>query len=421
MRGLDLRNPVVFLQEKIRDFLKSKSRFKRTIDIATLIIFALLFFSIPSCSFTPKLNIITWFLSGLLLILVFLSFLFFYRIRIDICCISLLLFCFSWLISTALNGFKTISFTHILLTTFTIIIYVFAKENKDLRRPLLFAAYFGTILFLFLFLFTYGKKLLFNSGVRLGSEFGDENDIAIYNNLGLLFSIYFFAFSKNIFVKIFSLLFSLLFLFCGIQSGSKIIVFLLIVVVTIIIFVKNTKKKIWLSFLELGIIVTLGVLILFMPFATSLRQRFLMMINVFIPINNTYIQADLSTIDRMNMFLDGIEMFLRKPLFGFGNNGFAIYGGIGNGWSHNHISEMLSCFGLTGSILYHIPMAIYFLSKKNFKDNRIIFSLVIVFFLCCMISIALPGEKMFAFLIGIVYSESPGLKDFFIIDLRLLL
>ena len=255
---------------------------------------------------------------------------------------------------------------------------------------------------------------------RLGGYFGDENDIAIFNCLGASISLYFLFFNHNFYVKITSLLLFALFTYCGIASGSKIVLFLLSAIALLFIVLTNGRKKWWLSLTETAFIVLAGIAILNLPFASELKQRFLNMINLFtksqIPGAST---RDLSTTDRLYMLFDGFEMFLKKPLFGFGINGFSNYGGINNGWSHNHVSEILCNTGLAGTFFYHVPFFVsFYCFFTNYSRKKILPFSLLIFFSISMISIALPGEKMFAFIIGAVYTSLFETRPLFVIDFR---
>jgi len=400
-------------------FLKLKSKANNAFDFIVLFLFGSLFFSIPACSFSTKFSFVTWIITILLLCAIVVELVFFYRIKIDLINLSLFLFCISIIIGTLLNHAKSFSPTYIYLTLFLIIIYTFCSSNVKIRKPLIVFAYLGSICFLFLFLFSYRKEIIGLKFDRLGRIFGDENDIAIFNSLGAALSIYFLCFNKNVFVKLISLILGLLFVICGITSGSKIVIILLFSIVVLFILYINGTKRWWLSLIEIVGAICLIILVLNLPFATELKRRFLSMVNIF---TDTQIagadSTDLSTIGRMIMFLDGMDMFMRKPLFGYGINGFMIYGGLNAGWSHNHVSELFSISGIIGVFLYHLPFVtstFYFVKKKD--SSLFIYFLILFFFFVSMLGIALPGEKMFAFIVGVVYASLNDVRPIYEINL----
>lgn len=268
---------------------------------------------------------------------------------------------------------------------------------------MLLCAYFGGILFLLFFLIKYRNELLSLKFDRLGSKFGDENDIAIFNSFCLSLSIYYFLFSKNLFIKISTFLLGSLFLLVSFSSGSKIALFVLVIIVIYLIFIKNGKKRIWLSFVEILIIAALGFVILSLPFAKTLKDRLISFLQ-FVSVKNDY-SIDYSTLDRINMFCSGVELFLRKPLFGYGPNGFNIRGGFGDCWSHNHFSDLLCNTGLIGFLLFHFPFYISFISLKDKKtQNKSLYFMCILIFLILMISVVLIMEKIYSFIAGVVFA-----------------
>lgn len=330
--------------------------------------------------------------------------LFFSGAEIDGFFFVLLAFCFSCLLSSFLNSFKSFSPTFIYLTLFIAIIYVFAHSNKQLCDYLVVSAFIGTILFLFVFIFKYHNELIHLNFSRLGGEFGDENDIALFNSIGLTISFYYLLYSKNLIVKILSLPLGLLFAFCGLASGSKIIIVIFAIMSIFCLVRKNGMKKWWLSIIELSLLIGLIILLFSLPAFETIRTRFLSMINLFTDkkIDGTF--RDGSTITRFYMIVDGIQLFLRKPLLGFGLGGFASRGGIMNVWSHNHLSEMLCNTGIVGFVLYHLPLiySLKFIGKDRKYEKYL---MLIVLFFVQMISVALTSEKFFAFLIGVVYGK----------------
>ncbi len=105
------------------------------------------------------------------------------------------------------------------------------------------------------------------------------------------------------------------------------------------------------------------------------------------------------------MFLNGVEMFFRKPLFGYGTNGFANYGSMNNGWSHNTFSEILCDYGLVGFIFFFFPVinCVCSIFKHVDKKNLMAEILVLVVFIISMFSVSVDTEKIYSFSIGLVF------------------
>lgn len=384
------------------------------IDKAILVLFSCLIASIPIFSFQKQFFILTWGMFFLVAGLMIFSILLKKKFVVDFFAISFVAFAFSAFFSSLINGMVGFNFTPILLSFSTCLIYLYCKNTSE-SKNILYATYFGIILFLITFIFVYHKELLsFNFSKRLGGEFGDENDIAILFGFGFTFSVYLLLFTVGWKRKVLVAIVFVLFTYCGVSTGSKIIILLYAIVTILTVFIYFGKRRWWVSLL---IVFGLGIvlfLILLLPPLETIRNRFLEMFAT-LSGNASVNDADYSTIFRLYMFADGIEMFLRKPLFGFGIWGFATYGGINNGWSHNHISEGLCNFGSIGFLLFHLPLVFSFINYFRTKErkDKFIGLFVLVFFCASMISISFFTQKIYAFTIGAVYSLLIGDNDIF--------
>lgn len=386
--------------------LKFNSDFLQIMRYIALSLFGISIASIPIFSFNTKLYLLTWvivvFTLGVMGLYIILN----KSIRIDIVILSLLLFSVSAFISSALNGFKAFNFTPILLPIATAVIYLFTKESNS-SKEMLFSAFVGMLVFLFAFLIHYRENILhFDLSRRLGGYFGDENDIAILLGFGFMYSFYNAIHNKKVLNIVLLALATLLFAFCGMLTGSKIFILILFFGSSTCIFIRFGKQRRWISCLVIFGIILVGIIVLMLPAFSTLRSRLESFLNTFVVESNTYTRVDYSSIFRIYMFQDGIEMFFRKPLFGFGIWGFATYGGLNNGWSHNHISEGLCNFGLVGFTLFHIPfissLYCYFKSEEKKKYGNA-FSLL-VFFLVSMISLSFFTQKIYAFVSAPVFA-----------------
>ena len=407
------------IKEQVRCFLDKHPKLQNIIDIAIAVTFFALFFSIPTMSFNSRLYFITWGLSIILLLLIATTFILFNKIRIDLIIISYILFCISALISCAFTGFITFNYTYFLLTFFIIAIYEYAKCNRRMIKILLYSMYFANIAFLFLFCLVYNKAIFDFGSTRLGGFFGDINDIAILNGIGSAFAFYFAFFAKRHYMKIINIVLLLFFSLAILSSGSKIAYLFIPIVLFVCIFLKFGLKKIWISFLLVLSVVLIIVLLIFLPPFQFIGEKIISMIGAIIPLPgiSDVSPTDYSTLNRLNMISVALEMFMRKPLFGFGINGFQYFGGLtdGMGWSHNHFAEMLSGTGILGFAFYNVP--IFYCLYSAIKDKKRISTIFLIFYIVSMISIVLCSEKLFAFPIGIFFAYSSKLKDLLIIDL----
>lgn len=86
--------------------------------------------------------------------------------------------------------------------------------------------------------------------------------------------------------------------------------------------------------------------------------------------------------DRITMIKLGLDVFSKYPIFGAGFDCFRVVNGWTATWSHCNYTEVLSCFGLVGFVLYYSR---YLLIYKNLKckdripqkDKALCFSILV--------------------------------------------
>ena len=393
----------MFKFSDIKRITQSENYIVAILKIASIVLFALSFFSIPTVSFITKLKNITWVLTIItVLSMVLVLLLSKNKIRVDFISLSFILFGFFAFFSSLINGMRAFVFTPILLSILSCLIYLYCKNNKDQIKPLFIASYVGLVFFLLVFAFTYRYELIHLQFSRLGSKFGDINDIALFMGLGCVMSFSIFLYAKKWYFKVPCAVLFFAFVLCGFSSSSKSFLFILAICLLTQIFVFFGKKKWWISiFISAGLI-SLFFIFINLPFMSGFKQRLLDMFSTLtqdqrISGSNT----DLSTIDRLNMFLDGMTMWLRKPIFGYGIQGFFRASSYGGGWSHNHFSETLASFGIVGAFLFHFGyvkgICGFFTTKKERMQKML--GILFLFFIICMFFVALNSQKIYAFLI----------------------
>lgn len=390
----------------VNDFISifnQKSKSNIIIDAITLGLYFLAILSIPLCSFRVGLNKITWALTILFLLFMILSLILFSKIEINKLSFSILIFII-WITICAIvniNLHNGIGLTPILLLLSTFIIYLFVTQNKQYRNLFMILILLAMSIFMLCYTYFYFDDLVSLNFKRLGENFGDINDIAIC--LGIGFSLYFYLIFNsnfNILKIIFEVIFLLMFGLCGLSTGSKI--FILIIVVTslfsIIKFMIRLHIKWYICILIIVSLIVVFVLILNLPAFATIKNRILEFLNPK--------EKDDSTDLRLQMFIDGFYMFLRRPLFGFGVSGYFTSSSIGGCWSHNNFSELLCSYGLIGFILFYIPYILVLKKKKEvFASNQNnLFIVLAIVFVCCMFSVALESQKIFAYSIPVFYS-----------------
>lgn len=386
---------------------KNKKKINIVLDCVIYVSFIFLFASVPICSFNSSLFVITWLFTGITLICMFLDCLFYYGFRLDAIVIGLILFCLCCVLSSAVNGFQNFVITPIALMICSSVIYIYTKQNNSSIKYFMLCCLIGDLIFLFSFIFTYRNELFSLNFDRLGGMFGDENDIALFLLFGFSISSYYALFKNKVFFKVVSIIIAFLFLFCAISCGSKICIFMVAAILTTLFFMFFGKKRWYLALIVSLIAITSGILIIwFVPAFGAIKFRFISFLN---EIFNSNIPGgtiiDTGTSFRFNMFLTGIDLWLRRPFIGWGVQGFATFSGIGNGWSHNNISETLCNFGILGTVFFHLGFVYSFLGYKKQKNcNLNIYLLILIFFIVSMIEVALNSQKIYALTIPIVFS-----------------
>ncbi len=393
----------------------------------TISLFLLAFFSIPSFSFIGAGKYVTWVVTIFLLTTIAVSLALFYPIKIDILSISLLFFVVSAFLSSAITAFKSFKITPYYLAVLIFLLYTYFRSVKKTinLKSFIFAAYIGTVLFLFFYIVKYRNEILSLSFERLGKLFGDENDIALFLSFGAACSLYYFSEvnKTNIVFPFISMLLFLLFAFCGFTTGSKIFILVLFLSFIFIPFKICGKKKWWIALLIIIIGLLLFYAVIHLPFMYTIKQRFYGFISTLLGISvESGSTREMSTVNRLDMFLCGIEMWLKRPMFGWGSWGFATYSGATGGWSHNNFSESLCNFGLVGTVLFNFGFIISFISYFSMcsveKKKYSIMFFLLLFYIVAMFGVALNSQKLYAYVIGVVFAGLTELKTLMCIDLK---
>ena len=403
------------------------SRFNKILDASIIFLFALTFFSIPAFSFHVAGKNLTWVFTVLLLLLIAIDLLLFYEVKIDIIAVSAFGFALSSLISSALNLFRTFKITPILMGCLLGAIYVYLRSAKGKIKTDSFflAAFLGDLVFLAMYMYEYRHELISLDFNRLGNLFGDINDVSLFLSYGFAYSVTkaFDFRNKGRLWNLFWLMPCLPFLFCGLTTGSKILIVIDVVVVIYAVFHVFENKRKWIAALIIAGLAILFIALLNLPFLSSLKERVDDFLFTMLGLAaGTDAGGDMSTLNRLDMFFTGTELWLRRPIFGWGIWGFATYSGRG-GWSHNSFSELLCNYGIIGFILFVTPIVISiknYLRPNNQSHSSISFS-ILLFFACTMFSISLETQKMYALLAGTAFASINDCKPIWAFTPRIIL
>ena len=387
-----------------------KSIFEHCLTILLCFLFCCLFASIPLCSFRSNLTYVTWIITIAFCLLVAVYIIFVdKKVNMGLITFSLGLFGLSALLSSIFVKFIGFVFTPFLLVILALLLILFISPDSRRFNFLLFSAYIGVVVFLMVFVIFYRKEIFSFKFYRLGSNFGDENDISVFMSFGFIVSIYYLFKERRLYILPVFLALSILFLFAGFLTGSKIFIFSVFgVFIVFIIALLKQRKFVFLSLTLISFILIL-VLFFMLPQFSTIRERMLSFISTLFGNQNG---SDLSTIYRIEMFECGLRLFLKKPLFGYGTSGFQYFGGFNDGWSHNHLSESLCNYGLIGTIFSFFPFIYSFIIsiRHNLLKNKTIIIYGLVFCFISMISIPFFIEKFFSLFCGLLFGYCSSLQ-----------
>lgn len=115
---------------------------------------------------------------------------------------------------------------------------------------------------------------------------------------------------------------------------------------------------------------------------------------------------------RYSMIGEGIELWLERPIFGWGGGGFSIKSGFRT-YSHNNYVELLSNYGFIGLCLYYIfYFKLFLLGWQSRKDYfvRVGLWMVIMLFVLELGSVSLGDKTSWIFLGIATYCIQSGQK-----------
>ena len=215
-----------------------------------------------------------------------------------------------------------------------------------------------------------------------------RNDLGMQMAFGGVITFYYLKEKYHIALNI--ILF-ILFSFIVVISGSRtsFAVWVLIISLYCVFAEKNVKviKNIGIAIILLGIafyfIMNNSVLY------EMLGKRMLTLVNTLTNSSEVSISVDKSIWER-NYFREyAIKMFLNKPIFGYGLDGFRTeqtsIGFMDVAYSHCNYTEMLCNFGIVGFVIYYLPkIKLLFISimKKKSKLETLFFIVLLTYILC---------------------------------------
>lgn len=363
------------------------------IKIAILIFLGLYVFSFMCLGSIPKLFYVMYPILGILGMLSIVSYLVLIpKNKMQLFMIFPLFFVSLALISTFLGtkAFPQIK-TIILLTATTYIIYLVCVIINDIKKIIVTITIAGSI-FTLTFIIVYFREIISLRFNRLGSFFGNENDVGT----NLFFSAAFIVLSCITCRKYFFLPLSLIPALCSFTTGSKkSIIFFMVFILVIISYTLRKKKILLITFLSIFIIFV--ILLFNLPVFETIKNRILQTLGFFYGEN-----TDGSTINRFLFMENSLFLGLHNFVFGLGGNGFEINSGF-EVYSHNNLGEVLCNFGVAGMITFYTPTLLPIVNFNRYNENsRLIICLFVVFTTISSFTLVILDSKIYYLLLGII-------------------
>ncbi len=364
--------------KKILSIFKTNSAKENYFVIPILLIFAILSFFVPAFSAHPIFNFITIGFVATLCILILIWKFLFDKIQIDTFFFLIVLFNLAIVISNVFNKDASHIITYVTLSGMAFCLYQFFLDKKY-RKLIHIIIFIGFTVFALYFIIFYRSILLEFSIERIGDQFDNINTVAYYFLYGFVASITLIKPKKII--SFLLIIPSLVFVFLIYRTGSRSALILAIICLLIIPFhMFRDKKRLFPFLIDFGFIV-FGII------AVIAIERILN-VNIFSRLGEFFDAlkgdgVDYSSANRIELVFQSFELFLRKPVFGWGNNVFSIYSSE-RLFAHNNITELLCDFGLFGFIPFEAIIIISLLkikrSKKFSETTSFALLLVVSFF-----------------------------------------
>ena len=359
--------------------LRESSLTKKTLYTANIVFCFTYVFCVPSFGESSSFLRYSIYLSMVMLGLSSLIYCFLYKdLKINKFVFLIPLFVIHAFVGTAIYSKEYRSWISLVLLALSFFIFIFSFKaigNKNLSIAIISGGFFAFSLF---FIFYYRNELIHfksygNESFRLGSAFDNENGVAAYAIVGFASALYLVLFSKKKY-RFFFILPSLTSTLVGIATGSRTFLLMLPLFLLVFSYFAFRKHK-WIFLIIVLSIIVVGIVVMFLPFMSTLRERFLRALGTVFGIGN---KIDRSTIERTVWTDYGFYLGFERLIFGYGVNGFGIVSGI-NTYSHSNYAETICNFGLIGLIIFYLPLVILFV--KTVASKRIDKNFVVSFFI----------------------------------------
>ena len=310
----------------------------------------------------------------------------------------------------------TLSYSHEFRSWFTLVLlalsfYIFVFAFKIIKDKYTIIVIITSAFFLFslYYIFYYRKQIIdyrsyMNSSFRLGWFFDNPNGVSAYAVVGVAAPLYLFLFFNKKIRFIFIIPILTMFI-VGLTTGSRTFLLIIFLMILIFFFFKFKSHKLIYFGVVVGLI-GLGILLLNLPFLTTVKERLVQAIQSIFGVAN---KIDTSTLQRVVMIDYGFYLGSKRMILGYGVNGFASVSGIGT-YAHSNFAEVVCDFGLIGFLLFYSPLIVLFVKSLTSKKIDKSFTITFVFYyLVVSFSNVIYYKKIYylvlAFLLYLVFIE----------------
>lgn len=294
----------------------------------------------------------------------------------------MVLFLTTQFISFVATGFRTVSFTPLLLGLFGMCMSEFYSQ-KDIPKKyiLLLFGMAGLAFEILFFVVEFNGIVHPNFSNRIGEFFGNQNDVG--RNLAVVCLLTFgIIIDKAVKHRIkYALAIPSLFAFYLILlTGSISNIITVFLVIFVFLFVRVPKRKLWIVLVTLVALVSLVIISIQLPYFKYFKNRIEGMFSAFGYGNS---RVDGSFISRLGVALNGLILFLESPLVGNGFRAISLFSSIGT--THNNFTDILSEFGVVSLFAYEllilVPIISHFRKKAYSQNYDSVFILLLYTFL----------------------------------------
>ena len=358
--------------------LRASTLLRQLLFVAILVLFGLYCFSIPSFSGRSGLNYLLYGILGLLTVCV-VGYCYLYNKRPKTKVIYFIpAFALYGLLGTAIfsHDFRGWITTVLLAVSFLVMYlsFLIIEDNKIIFNIFIFAFFIFTLYYIvhyrseILHFSSYGTEAF-----RLGTDFTNENDVALFAIVALAFTFHELCFAKS-YLKVIYVVPTLTTLLVGLTTGSRTFIILAGVIILLLLYFRFIDHKI-VYFVVLVAFILVFLILLSLPFMETLRTRLTKMFETFF--GKTSNQIDYSSVSRSIWFNYGFTLGSKNILIGYGYAGFSIYSGVGT-FTHSNITEVFCDFGIIGLFLFYAPYPVLAVRCIKTKNKLTAFVIMVV-------------------------------------------